>query len=123
MPRHGDISRHDGLGRIVMLYEALGRLAPSPVVDLNRAVAVAMADGPAAALPIVDESPAAAALPGSHLLSSVRGELLSLLGRGSPGPGRLDRLGCLGGPGARSCWSSSTGSPSGPVRAGKRMVS
>ena len=41
--------------RVVILYEALGRLAPSPVVDLNRAVAVAMAQGPAAALPIVDQ--------------------------------------------------------------------
>jgi RNA polymerase sigma factor (sigma-70 family) len=65
--------------RIVLLYEALGRLAPSPVVDLNRAVAVAMADGPAAALPIVDGL--ADALAGSHLLSSVRGELLARLGR------------------------------------------
>ncbi|PVY96699.1 RNA polymerase sigma factor [Actinomycetospora cinnamomea] len=65
--------------RIVVLYEALGRLAPSPVVDLNRAVAVAMADGPAAALEIVDGL--ADALAGSHLLPSVRGELLARLGR------------------------------------------
>ena len=41
--------------RIVLLYEALGRLAPSPVVELNRAVAVSMAQGPAAALPVVDD--------------------------------------------------------------------
>ena len=67
--------------RIVVLYEALGRLAPSPVVDLNRAVAVAMADGPAAGLTIVDDLAAADALPGSHLLPSVRGELLTRLGR------------------------------------------
>ncbi|MEV0704719.1 sigma-70 family RNA polymerase sigma factor [Saccharopolyspora sp. NPDC050389] len=67
--------------RIVLLYEALGRLAPSPVVDLNRAVAVCMAQGPAAALPIVDELVAAQALPNSHLLPSVRGELLTRLGR------------------------------------------
>ena len=66
---------------IVLLYEVLGRLAPSPVVDLNRAVAVAMADGPAAALRIVNELAATSALPGSHLLPSVRGELLSRLGR------------------------------------------
>src|ERR1700722_3780195 len=51
--------------RVVILYEALGRLAPSPVVDLNRAVAVAMAQGPAAALPIVDQLLAAGAMPGS----------------------------------------------------------
>ncbi|TDD33680.1 RNA polymerase sigma factor [Saccharopolyspora elongata] len=66
--------------RIVLRYEALGRLAPSPVVDLNRAVAVCMARGPAAALPIVDELAAARALPNSHLLPSVRGELLTRLG-------------------------------------------
>ena len=67
--------------RVVLIYEALGRLAPSPVVDLNRAVAVSMAQGPAAALPIVDELAAADALANSHLLPSVRGELLSRLGR------------------------------------------
>ena len=65
--------------RIVLIYEALGRLAPSPVVDLNRAVAVSMARGPAAALPIVDEL--GDALSSSHLLPSVRGELLIRLGR------------------------------------------
>ncbi len=67
--------------RIVLLYEALGRLAPSPVVDLNRAVAVSMARGPAAALRVVDELAAAGALSDSHLLPSVRGELLVRLGR------------------------------------------
>ncbi|MFD4459426.1 RNA polymerase sigma factor [Nocardia sp. NPDC058480] len=67
--------------RVVVLYEALGRLAPSPVVDLNRAVAVSMANGPAAALPIVDEIAASGALSASHLLPSVRGELLTRLGR------------------------------------------
>ncbi|TCJ97330.1 RNA polymerase sigma factor [Nocardia alba] len=67
--------------RVVVLYEALSRLAPSPVVDLNRAVAVSMADGPAAALPIVDEITASGALSTSHLLPSVRGELLTRLGR------------------------------------------
>jgi RNA polymerase sigma factor (sigma-70 family) len=67
--------------RVVLIYEALGRLVPSPVVDLNRAVAVSMAQGPAAALPIVDELAAAEALSYSHLLPSVRGELLTRLGR------------------------------------------
>jgi RNA polymerase sigma factor (sigma-70 family) len=66
---------------IVVLYEALGRLAPSPVVDLNRAVAVSMATGPANALLIVDVLAADGALRGSHLLPSVRGELLARLGR------------------------------------------
>jgi len=67
--------------RIVVLYEALGRVAPSPVVELNRAVAVSMAHGPAAALPLVDELAATDALRGSYLLPSVRGELLARLGR------------------------------------------
>jgi predicted RNA polymerase sigma factor len=60
------------------LYEALSRLAPSPVVDLNRAVAVSMASGPAEALKIVDSL---AGLDDSYLLPSVRGELLARLGR------------------------------------------
>jgi predicted RNA polymerase sigma factor len=67
--------------RVVLLYEALGRLAPSPVVELNRAVAVAQARGPVAALVLVDALVADGALPGSHLLPSVRGELLRRLGR------------------------------------------
>ncbi|MCI2957878.1 RNA polymerase sigma factor [Agromyces atrinae] len=65
--------------RIVLLYEALGQLAPSPVVELNRAVAVSMATGPASALLIVDR--VAAQLPGHHIVPSVRGELLAQLGR------------------------------------------
>ena len=67
--------------RIVILYEALGRLAPSPIVELNRAVAVAMASGPADALALVDAIAARDELTGSHLLPSVRGELLLRLGR------------------------------------------
>lgn len=67
--------------RVVLLYEALGRVAPSPVVDLNRAVAVAMAQGPQEALGIVDELVATDRLSGFHLLPSVRGELLGRLGR------------------------------------------
>ena len=64
--------------RIVALYDALRQIAASPVVELNRAVAVAMANGPAVALPIVD---AIGGLEGSYLLPSVRGELLARLGR------------------------------------------
>jgi RNA polymerase sigma factor (sigma-70 family) len=67
--------------RIVLLYEALGRVAPSPVVELNRAVAVAMASGPQPALDIVDDLVATDRLAGSHLLPTVRGELLTRLGR------------------------------------------
>lgn len=67
--------------RIVVLYEALGRVAPSPVVELNRAVAVAMAAGPAAGLAVVDDLVAREVLSGSYLLPSVRGELLARLGR------------------------------------------
>ncbi|MGC5168888.1 RNA polymerase sigma factor [Luteimicrobium sp. DT211] len=67
--------------RIVVLYEALGRVAPSPIVELNRAVAVAMASGPAAGLRIVDGLAAEASLARSHLLPAVRGELLTRLDR------------------------------------------
>ena len=67
--------------RIVVLYEALGQLAPSPVVELNRAVAVSMSTGPADAMPIVERLHSDGALRGSHLLPSVRGELLAQLGR------------------------------------------
>ncbi|WP_433479691.1 RNA polymerase sigma factor [Spirillospora sp. CA-142024] len=77
--------------RIVLIYEALGRLAPSPVVDLNRAVAVSMAQGPAAALPIVDALVAAKALHDSHLLPTVRGELLTRLGRTGEARTELER--------------------------------
>jgi RNA polymerase sigma factor (sigma-70 family) len=66
---------------IVLLYEALTRIAPSPVVELNRAVAVSMATGPDTALGIVDRLASGGALRGSHLLPSVRGELLVRLGR------------------------------------------
>jgi RNA polymerase sigma factor (sigma-70 family) len=68
-------------GRIVACYDALARTAPSPVVELNRAVAVAMAAGAAAGLEIVDRLNAEPSLQGYHLLSSVRGDLLKRLGR------------------------------------------
>jgi RNA polymerase sigma factor (sigma-70 family) len=68
--------------RIATLYETLGRIAPSPVVELNRAVAVAMAFGPAAGLRLVDELATEPALNGYHLLPTVRGDLLAKLGRG-----------------------------------------
>lgn len=68
-------------GRIVVLYEALGQVAPSPVVELNRAVAVAMASGPASGLEIVDDLASRDELGRSHLLPAVRAELLARLGR------------------------------------------
>jgi predicted RNA polymerase sigma factor len=67
--------------RIVALYDELARVAPSPVIELNRAVAVAMASGPAAGLDLVDELAANPRLKGYYLLPSVRGELLSRMGR------------------------------------------
>jgi RNA polymerase sigma-70 factor, ECF subfamily len=67
--------------RIVALYGQLARIAPSPVVELNGAVAVAMAYGPAAGLERVDALAADPSLEGYHLLPSVRGDLLAKLGR------------------------------------------
>jgi RNA polymerase sigma factor (sigma-70 family) len=67
--------------RIAALYDALAQIAPSPVVELNRAVALAMAFGPAAGLEVVDALSTDGALAGYHLLPSVRGDLLAKLGR------------------------------------------
>jgi RNA polymerase sigma factor (sigma-70 family) len=67
--------------RIAALYGALGRLTPSPVVELNRAVAVAMVQGPAAGLALTDALCAEPALRNYHLLPSVRGDFLFKLGR------------------------------------------
>ena len=64
-----------------MLYDALSQVAPSPVVELNRAVALAMAFGPEAGLEVVDELMAEGSLKEYHLLPSVRGDLLARLGR------------------------------------------
>jgi predicted RNA polymerase sigma factor len=67
--------------QIASLYQLLGQLTPSPVVELNRAVAVGMVDGPAAGLSIVDAIAGDPALQGYHLLPTVRGDLLAKLGR------------------------------------------
>jgi RNA polymerase sigma-70 factor, ECF subfamily len=67
--------------RIVTLYDDLARLTPSPVVELNRAVAVAMALGPQAGLDLVDALTSEPSLENYHLLPSVRGDLLAKLGR------------------------------------------
>ena len=68
--------------RIAALYEALARVAPSPVVELNRAVALGMAFGPEVGLKLVDAIAPEPALRQYHLLPSVRGDLLDRLGRG-----------------------------------------
>jgi RNA polymerase sigma factor (sigma-70 family) len=81
--------------RIVLLYDVLLRLAPSPVVQLNRAVAISMARGPAAALPLVDDLVASGGLAGSHLLPSVRGELLRRLRRFGEARQELERAAAL----------------------------
>ena len=74
--------------RIVSLYDGLLQIAPSPVIELNRAVAVAMADGPERALAVVEEING---LDESYLLPSVRGELLSRLGRHAEAAEEFDR--------------------------------
>jgi RNA polymerase sigma factor (sigma-70 family) len=76
--RSGDETDWD---RIVALYDALAELTQSPVVELNRAMAIAMASGPESGLELVDELVAQGALDGYHLLPAVRGDLLQRLGR------------------------------------------
>ena len=77
--------------RIAALYEALAELAPSPVVELNRAVAVSRAYGPAAGLEIVDALVGVPALRGYHLLPAARGDLLLQLGRTAEARAEFDR--------------------------------
>jgi predicted RNA polymerase sigma factor len=81
--------------RIVALYDALAQLQPSPVVELNRAVAVSMAYGPEAALEIVDELAADGSLERYHLLPSVRGDLLRKLGRNEEAAAEFERAASL----------------------------
>jgi len=81
--------------RIVALYEALAQLAPSPVVELNRAVAVAMAFGPAAGLELVDGLTAEPSLRSYHLLPSVRGDLLKKLSRFDEARAEFERAAAL----------------------------
>jgi RNA polymerase sigma factor (sigma-70 family) len=81
--------------RIVSLYDALTSVAPSPVVELNRAVAVAMDSGPETALAIVDEVAASGQLEGTYLVPSVRGELLTRLDRHHEAAAEFDRAAAL----------------------------
>ena len=81
--------------RIVALYDALAELTPSPIVELNRAVAVSMAYGPAIALELVDALRSEAVLKNYHLLPSVRGDLLMKLGRHSEAKQEFDQAASL----------------------------
>jgi RNA polymerase sigma factor (sigma-70 family) len=81
--------------RIAALYDALAQLAPSPVVELNRAVAVAMAFGPAAGLELIDGLAGERSLESYHLLGSVRGDLLARLGRHQEARAELERAAAL----------------------------
>jgi RNA polymerase sigma-70 factor (ECF subfamily) len=81
--------------RIAELYGALAEKLPSPVVELNRAVAVSMASGPAAGLELVDALTGEKALEGYHLLPSVRGDLLAKLGRWSEARAEMERAASL----------------------------
>src|SRR5258705_4113450 len=80
---------------IVGFYGALARLMPSPVVELNRAVALAMLFGPAAGLEIVDALTSEPSLEGYHLLPSVRGDLLAKLGRSDEARAEFERAATL----------------------------
>jgi RNA polymerase sigma factor (sigma-70 family) len=81
--------------RIAALYAALAQLVPSPVVELNRAVALAMAFGPAAGLELVDTLTPEPALKDYHLLPSVRGDLLAKLGRFEEARAEFERAASL----------------------------
>jgi RNA polymerase sigma factor (sigma-70 family) len=81
--------------RIAILYGALARLAPSPVVELNRAVAFGMAFGPRAGLELVDQLVGDPALKAYHLLPSVRGDLLARLGREAEAKAEFERAATL----------------------------
>ena len=81
--------------KIAGIYDELARVVPSPVVELNRAVAHSMAFGPAAGLELVDAIAAEPSLKGYHLLPSVRGDLLSKLGRQSEARAEIERAASL----------------------------
>ena len=81
--------------RIAALYDALAQLAPSPIVELNRAVAYSMAFGPLVGLELVDALRDEPALRGYHLLPSVRGDLLAKLGRDEEAQAEFERAAAL----------------------------
>jgi predicted RNA polymerase sigma factor len=81
--------------RIAALYQELAHLTPSPVIELNRAVAISMAFGPAAGLVLIDELTSEPSLKNYHLLPSVRGDLLWKLGRLSEAQKEFERAASL----------------------------
>jgi RNA polymerase sigma factor (sigma-70 family) len=81
--------------RIAQLYDALARLMPSPIVELNRAVAHAMAFGPAAGLELIDTVVSEPSLKSYHLLPSVRGDFLFKLGRSAEARAEFERAASL----------------------------
>ena len=81
--------------RIAMLYDQLSRVSPSPIVELNRAVAVSMARGPAAGLALIDALRDEPALESYHLLPAVRGDLLTKLGRAREAKAEFERAAAL----------------------------
>jgi RNA polymerase sigma factor (sigma-70 family) len=81
--------------RIVILYDELGRLSPSPIVELNRAVALGMAFGPAVGLELVDRLATESSLEHYHLLPSVRGDFLAKLGRFEEARAEMERAAAL----------------------------
>ena len=83
--------------QIVALYDELARLAPSPVVELNRAVAVAMASGPRPGLALIDEIAAGGSLDDYHLLHAARADMLRRLGRREEAAAAYDRAASLSG--------------------------
>jgi predicted RNA polymerase sigma factor len=81
--------------RITRLYAVLAEVTPSPVIELNRAVAVSMAHGPQAGLDLLDQFAAEPSLQGYHLLPSVRGDLLMKLGRPGEAKAEFERAAAL----------------------------
>jgi predicted RNA polymerase sigma factor len=111
--------------RIAALYSALGYIAPSPIVELNRAVAIGMAEGPAVGLAILDAIANEPALKNYHLLPSVRADLLYKLGRHDEARAEFQRAASLTQNSrerdlllsrASKCDASSMGPPPGGVR-------
>jgi RNA polymerase sigma-70 factor (ECF subfamily) len=82
-------------GMIAALYGALGEMSPSPVIELNRAVAVSMARGPAAALPLLDVLAQDPALAGYHLLPAARADLLARMGRNAEARADFEKAAAL----------------------------
>jgi predicted RNA polymerase sigma factor len=81
--------------RIVAIYDQLAETAPSPIIELNRAVAISFADGPAAGLQIVDELANLPSLLGYYLVPAVRADFLSRLGRRNEARAELERAASL----------------------------